>query len=117
MFRGAFAESEEQPHLAEAMDKVLRQFGGSARRWRIDHMSTAVDVKTGDLLPWFAALARHYGRRSTVESRLDHRIDGSVGLLPKGDRKGPEHLPVLNLLLSCPDQLSSLLGGEPGLRL
>jgi len=60
-FRGAFAESEEQPHLAEAMDKVLRQFGGIARRWRIDRMSTAVDVKTGDLLPWFAALARHYG--------------------------------------------------------
>jgi hypothetical protein len=43
------------------MDRVLRLLGGTARRWRIDRMSTAVDVKTGDLLPWFAALARHYG--------------------------------------------------------
>lgn len=60
-FRGAFSESEDEAHLAEAMDKVLRQLGGSARRWRIDRMSTAVDVKTGDLRPWFAALARHFG--------------------------------------------------------
>src|SRR5207253_8192671 len=59
-FRGALAESEDQPHLAEAMDRVLRLLGGTARRWRIDRMSTAVDVKTGDLLPWFAALARHW---------------------------------------------------------
>jgi transposase len=60
-FRGAFAENEEQPHLAEAIERVLRQLGGTARRWRIDRMSTAVDPKTGDLHPWFAALARHYG--------------------------------------------------------
>lgn len=60
-FRGAFAEGEDQAHLAEAIDRVLRQLGGTARRWRIDRMSTAVDVKTGDLLSWFAAMARHYG--------------------------------------------------------
>jgi hypothetical protein len=38
-------------------------------------------------------------------------------LLPEGDHKVPEHLAVLRLLLSCPDQLSSLLGREPGPRL
>lgn len=59
--RGVLAESEDEAHLAEAIDKVLRRFGGTARRWRIDRMSTAVDPKSGDLRPWFAALARHYG--------------------------------------------------------
>jgi transposase len=60
-FRGSFAESEDQAHLIEAIDRVLRQLGGSARRWRIDRLSTAVDLKTGDLLPNFAAVARYFG--------------------------------------------------------
>jgi transposase len=60
-FRGALAESEDEAHLAEAMDKILRRLRGSPRRWRIDRMSTAVEPKTGNLLPWFAAMARHFG--------------------------------------------------------
>lgn len=59
--RGALAESEDQAHLMEAMDRVLRKLGGSGRRWRIDRMSTAVEPRSGDLLPSFAAFARHYG--------------------------------------------------------
>jgi hypothetical protein len=35
-FRGVFAESEDQPHLIEALDGVLRRLGGTARRWRTD---------------------------------------------------------------------------------
>jgi hypothetical protein len=44
---GVFAESEDQPHLVEAIDVeaidgVLRRLGGTARRWRFDRMSTVV---------------------------------------------------------------------------
>ena len=59
--RGAFAESEDQPHLIEAIDRVLRQFGGTARRWRFDRMGTVVTVGRGEVLASFAAVAKHYG--------------------------------------------------------
>jgi len=59
--RGVFAESEEQPHLIEAIDGVLRQLGGTARRWRFDRMGTVVTVGTGRVLASFAAVAKHYG--------------------------------------------------------
>ena len=62
--------------------------------------------------------ARAYASHAAAaRCRRTRSSDGSVGLLPEGDRQGPEHLAVLHLLLSCPDQLSSILGGEPGLRL
>src|SRR5205823_3759366 len=59
----------------------------------------------------------HASHAAAARCRRTRSSDGSVGLLPEGDRQGPEHLAVLHLLLSCPDQLSSILGGEPGLRL
>jgi transposase len=58
--RGVFAELEDQPHLIESIDKVLRRLGGTARRWRFDRMSTVVD-RQGKLLPSFAAVAKYYG--------------------------------------------------------
>jgi len=58
--RGAFAESEDQAHLDEAIDSVLRRLGGTARRWRFDRMSTVIEIATGHLLPSFAAVAKHY---------------------------------------------------------
>lgn len=76
--RGVFAESEDQPHLVEAIDGVLRRLGGTARRWRIDRMSTAVNVKTGDLLPSFAAVARHYGAAVDVCPSRRARRKGAV---------------------------------------
>jgi hypothetical protein len=48
--RGVFAESEDQPHLVEAIDGVLRRLGGTARRWRFDRMSTVVSPNRGRLL-------------------------------------------------------------------
>lgn len=59
--RGAFAESEDQPQLVEAIDAVLRQFGGTARRWRFDRMGTVVTVGSGRVLASFAAVGKHYG--------------------------------------------------------
>jgi len=59
-FRGAFSESENQPHLIEAIDKVLRRLGGNARQWRTDRMATVVDPKTGIVQPSFVPVAKHY---------------------------------------------------------
>lgn len=59
--RAVFAESEDQAHLVEALDAVLRRLGGTARRWRFDHMPGVVAVGTDRLLPSFAAVATYYG--------------------------------------------------------
>lgn len=59
-FRAVFAESEDQAHLIEAMDGVLRRLGGTARRWRFDRMATVVDPRTGRIQPSFVPVAKHY---------------------------------------------------------
>jgi len=59
--RAVFAEAEDQPHLIEAIDAVLRRLGGTARRWRFDRMGTVVSVGTDRVLASFAAVAKHYG--------------------------------------------------------
>jgi transposase len=60
-FRAVFAESEDQAHLIEAMDSVLRRLGGNARRWRTDRMATVVEPKSGIVQPSFVPVAKHYG--------------------------------------------------------
>jgi hypothetical protein len=59
--RAVLAEAQDLPHLVEALDGVLRRFGGTARRWRFDRMATAIDPHTQRLQPSFAAVAKHYG--------------------------------------------------------
>jgi transposase len=59
--RAVISEAQDLPHLVEALDGVLRRFGGTARRWRVDRMATVVDPATGRLQPAFAAVAKHYG--------------------------------------------------------
>lgn len=60
-FRGVFSDCEDQPHLIEGIDGVLRRLGGNARRWRTDRMATVVDPKTGVVQPSFLPVAKHYG--------------------------------------------------------
>jgi transposase len=60
-FRAAFADSEDQPHVIEGIDSILRRLGGTARKWRFDRMATVVDPKTGIVRPSFVPVARHYG--------------------------------------------------------
>ncbi len=59
-FRGVFSESEDQAHLIEAMDGVLRRLGGNARRWRVDRMATVVDPGSGVVQASFVPVAKHY---------------------------------------------------------
>lgn len=58
--RAVFADATDQPHLIAALDGVVRRFGGVARAWRFDRMSTVVRVGTDRVLPSFAEVAKHY---------------------------------------------------------
>ena len=64
--RGVFSDGESFPHLAEALDGVLRRLGGSPRSWRTDRMATFVYPGTDRLRPEAAAMAKHYGVRVAV---------------------------------------------------
>ena len=57
--RAVFAESEDQAHLVEAIDAVLRRLGGTAKRWRFDRMGTVVEIGTHRLLTSFAQVAKY----------------------------------------------------------
>src|SRR6266540_625945 len=59
--RGVLAESLDQPHLVEAIDGVLRRFGGTARVWRTDRLATVIVPGTRQVQPSFAPVAKHYG--------------------------------------------------------
>ncbi len=60
-FRGSFAEATDQPHTFDAIERTCQQLGGVTRRWRFDRMGTVVAIGTGDVLPSFAAFAKHHG--------------------------------------------------------
>jgi hypothetical protein len=55
------AESEDQPHLIEALHAVSARLGGLPRRWRFDRMATVASPNTGRVTATFAAVAKHYG--------------------------------------------------------
>ena len=59
-WRGVLAESEQQPYLVASLHGVCERLGGVTRRWRFDRMSTVCYPETGDLLPSFAEVAKHY---------------------------------------------------------
>jgi transposase len=59
--RGVLAEATDQPHLVEAIDGVLRRFGGTARTWRTDRLATVIVPGTRDVQPSFAPVAKHDG--------------------------------------------------------
>jgi transposase len=59
--RAWLAYSEDQPHLVEGIDQVLRRFGGTARVWRVDRMATVINPTTGKIQASFAPVAKHYG--------------------------------------------------------
>ena len=60
-WRGALAESEEQPYLVASIHGVCERLGGVTRRWRFDRMSTVCHPGTGDLTALFAVAAKYYG--------------------------------------------------------
>lgn len=59
-WRAMLAEAEDFPHLAEALDQVVRKLGGLSRRWRFDRMATVCYPATGTVTAEFAGLAKYY---------------------------------------------------------
>lgn len=82
--RGVFSEAMSFAHLAAALDRLLRRFGGTAHSWRTDRMATFVHPGTGRLRAEAAELAKHYGvsvsicpaerpqRKGSVEKGIDY---------------------------------------------
>ncbi|MCD2191101.1 Mu transposase domain-containing protein [Actinomycetospora soli] len=60
-WRAVLAESEDFPHLVEALDRVTRKLGGVSRRWRFDRMATVCSPATNTVSAAFAHVAKHYG--------------------------------------------------------
>jgi transposase len=60
-WRAVLAESEDQAHLIEALDGVVRRLGGVSRYWRFDRMATVCHPGSGRVTASFAAVAKHYG--------------------------------------------------------
>lgn len=62
-WRAVLAESEDFPHLVEALDRVARKLGGLTRGWRFDRMATVCSPASGTVSAAFAQAAKHYGVR------------------------------------------------------
>jgi transposase len=60
-WRGVLCESEDQPHLIDALDRVAHELGGLTHDWRFDRMATVVSPGTGRVSASFSAVAKHYG--------------------------------------------------------
>jgi len=82
-WRGVLAGSEDQPHLIEGLDGVVRRLGGCTLAWRFDRMATVCHPGTGEVTASFAAVAKHYhvavricpprrGRRKGVVEKSNH---------------------------------------------
>ncbi|WP_204019177.1 IS21 family transposase, partial [Sphaerimonospora thailandensis] len=61
IWRGVLAESEDQPHLIEALHGVCARLGGLSAEWRFDRMATVCHPATGEVTASFAAVAKYYG--------------------------------------------------------
>ncbi len=59
--RGVITTSEDQPHLVDALDGVLRRLGGTTPAWRTDRLATVIVPGTADVQASFAPVAKHYG--------------------------------------------------------
>ncbi len=75
-WRGWLAESTDQAHLIDGIDRITRALGGVPKVWRFDRMATVCHPDTGRVTTSFAGVAKHYGV--------------SVAICPprRGNRKG-----------------------------
>jgi len=82
-WRGLLCESEDQPHLIDALDRVAHALGGLSLDWRFDRMATVISPNTGRVSASFAAVAKHYavtvrpcpprrGNRKGVVEKANH---------------------------------------------
>ncbi len=75
-WRAVLAESEDQPHLVEALDGVVRRLGGCTKTWRFDRMATVCHPASGKITATFGPVAKHHG------------VDIAIRPARHGNRKG-----------------------------
>ena len=82
-WRGRLAESMDQPHVIDGLDRVARELGGLTGVWRFDRMATVCHPASGRVTASFAAVAKHYavsvaicpprhGNRKGVVEKANH---------------------------------------------
>jgi len=81
-WRAVLAESEDQPHLVEALDGVVRRLGGCTKLWRFDRMATVCHPATGRITATFAPVAKHYGVEVAI---CPSRHGNRKGVVEKGN--------------------------------
>ena len=79
-FRGVISTSEDQAHLVDALDGVLRRLGGTTPAWRTDRLATVIVPGTADVQASFAPVAKHDGR---------HRAEASASLRLRDSMRVP----------------------------
>ncbi|MFI9360325.1 Mu transposase domain-containing protein [Kitasatospora sp. NPDC053057] len=72
-WRGVLSDGDDLPHLVEAIDQVLRRFGGTPGCWRLGRTPVACTVATGQPKPALAKVARYYG--AALQLGPDDRVD------------------------------------------
>ena len=60
-WRGVLAESMDQAHVIDGLDRVSRELGGLTSVWRFDRMATVCHPATVRITASFAGVAKHYG--------------------------------------------------------
>jgi transposase len=60
-WRAVLAESMDQPHVIDGLDRVARKLGGVTNVWRFDRMATVCHPASGRVSASFAQVAKHYG--------------------------------------------------------
>jgi transposase len=81
-WRAVLAESEDQPHLIEGLDGVVRRLGGCTKTWRFDRMSTVCHPASGRLTATFGPVAKHYGVAVAI---CPSRHGNRKGVVEKGN--------------------------------
>lgn len=81
-WRAVLAESEDQPHLVEALDQVVRRLGGCTKTWRFDRMATVCHPPTGRITATFGPIAKHYGVTIAI---CPSRHGNRKGVVEKGN--------------------------------
>lgn len=76
------AESEDQPHLIEALDAVVRRLGGCTKTWRFDRMTTVCHPSSGRITATFGPVAKYYGAGIAI---CPSRHGNRKGVVEKGN--------------------------------
>lgn len=97
-WRAVLAPSMDQPHLIDALDRVVRALGGLTHGWRFDRMATVCHPDSGRMTASFARVAKHYGVGVSIcPPRSGHR---------KGVVEKINHTAAQRWWRTLPDELS-----------